>query len=1087
MTEEQREATKRIGKLVRDLGERSFSPMIPQTGVERFLPPIDAARRNHVVLLDGGRGSGKTALLVTHLAVWSFGVRREGARQGTNDAPDKNLQEALAPLGQIVPVGLLDLQPLPQAANLLVYVATRFKRIVEAIEMSTGHDGARPPWHAAEPESVKSAAEWRRFLQAAAAGWDGSLAGRRAHSDPETYAVELEQAEEQRLDVISSFRRFIDALVADYAHVGRLPRNQQPLFVMGIDDADMNVTKSAELLDIVRTLWHPRVVFLLTGHTELFLAALQLRTEKELSGSSLKVVSSAARLARTLPKDIYDKIVPPLHRLELKAMRAHERHSLLERWFDARTKPVELERIARVRALFQRYPTLKTALPGRLRPLQDFELWVVGIYNRGQSIEDGVVEARVLHYLWMSALHEAWPTPQLDAWVTEDDERRIVVRLGVHKFRFSMHQRRFGKPGETRVQVGREWSLDAYGPEGAAVPEALAACLAPLLDLGSDPENRHVTSLVTPSIETKEFAVVVVRLEDTLPWVAWPLPRWTRFADWIGFADRWSRHLDELTQGKTQDLAALALTYLDAVLGVEPRKGGRTWHSRAERLKDIIMDPAVDAAMKRWARLDAPLLAAPESGIDVENANEWMNAVRSIFSEARWKNLRSSLMERRRNRLQAALAGIVDFDLYINNVNERKLVEQYLREVDKKSHGHTWLTMVERDADVTSRALWERMGQISVPGERSAGTLLSYLPRSRRQELQGAPIETLERLQSALEELAKQRGHAGIPAVERLWRVVTQDAAADLQEAVSYIGRLEFSIEKAFKESGRPVLQAAPIGALRLDPHSIDAMGLGLSRGQLLWPANKKLGPPTLAVLRMVWDIESDIKLRDISPLPAWWPLAGGVLPGFPDQRCPWPAPAWPTFLDWERLIDAWNDKVLPRVQVLAHEAAETGSSVEVFGESAAYWYITTNYHMTQDRCDLGHVEFSIESEPRQWRTRVMEWFHLRKNDQNATSAHRRAFYSWLDTIGLLATPESGLSRSVAENILAGIPDLEQRRESLVRLRRERLAAMLSIGKRRTMNALLRDIEVAFPAHPWTIIIEEPLRTMTPSDTSSGP
>ncbi|WP_437999634.1 hypothetical protein WMF26_06675 [Sorangium sp. So ce185] len=1085
MTEEQREATKRVGKLVRDLGDLPFSPMVPQKGPERFLPPIDATRRNHVVLLDGGRGSGKTALLVTHIAVWSFGVRHEGARVGIDGAPDKELQEALAPLGRIVPVGLLDLQPLPQAANLLVYVATRFKRIVEAIEMSTGHDGARAPWHAAEPEGLKSATEWRSFLQAAAAGWDGSLEGRRARSDPETYAVELEQAEEQRLDVISSFRRFIDALVADYAHVGRLPRDKPPLFVMAIDDADMNVSRSSELLDIVRTLWHPRVVFLLTGDTNLFLAALQLRTERELTGTWQKVDASAERLVRALPRDIYDKVVPPLHRLELKALRVHERHSLLERWFEARTKPVEMERISRVRALFERYPGLKAALPGRLRPLQDFALWVGGIYNRGQSIEDGVVEARVLHYLWTSASHEAWPIPQFEAWVTEDDERRVVVRLDVaNKFRFSTRMHPFGEPEKTRFEVAREWHLAVYGPGGALVPEALAACVVPLLDLGSNPENRHVISLVPPSIETSEFGAVLVRLGDELPWVPWPLPQWTRFLDYIAFADRWSRQLNDLMRAKTHNVAALALAYLDSVLGAEPHTGNEPWRSRAEQLSAILQDPNADAATKGWALLDAPLLATPESGLDVDDANAWINAVRALFTQERWDVLRAMLMERRRSRIRKAYAGTVSPSHDMLDENGTKLVERDLSIIKRRLPEYAWLTMVERDADVTFRALLNRMDQISVPGERSAGTLLSYLTPSRRQELRSAPVGTIERLKNVLEELAKQRGHTGLPAIERLWRVVTQDASAALKEAVSYLGKLELNSEKAFAESGHPVLQADSTECLLLDSSDAGKMMLRLSRGQLLWSLGKNVGLPILAVLRMVWDIESDTKGHDISPLRAWWPLGGGVLSQALNIPCPWPAPAWPTFLDWERLIDAWNDKVVPRVASLAQEAADTGSSTEVFGDSAAYWYVTTIDHMSLERCDLEHLEFRIESDPTEWRARVREWFRRRKSDQNTPFLHRRIFYEWLDRIGLLAAPESGLSGAVAENILAGIPDLDQRREQLARLRRDWIESMPPT-LRRIMSANTAD--GAFPDHPWTVLIEEPLRPKTPPDASSGP
>jgi hypothetical protein len=298
MTKEQRDATRRVGTFIRKLAEAAFTPRSAPHDVNGFLPPIDVTRRNNVFLLDGGRGSGKTALLVTHLDVWSWGVRNK-PNTHPGGVPEPGIQEALEPLGQVVPVGLLDLQPLPSGANLLVYIATRFKRVVEAIQIATGSAHASAPWHTSDPESAKSARQWRIFSNAAAAGWEASLEARRAFSDPAAFAVEFEESEDQRLEVIPQFRRLIDALVADYSQVRQLPENALPLFVLGIDDADMNVKRSSEVLDIIRALWHPRIAFLLTGDSELFEAALEVRTENELAAPSRKTVSSCVHFFQT--------------------------------------------------------------------------------------------------------------------------------------------------------------------------------------------------------------------------------------------------------------------------------------------------------------------------------------------------------------------------------------------------------------------------------------------------------------------------------------------------------------------------------------------------------------------------------------------------------------------------------------------------------------------------------------------------------------------------------------------------------------------------------------------------------------------
>ncbi|HVJ92666.1 MAG TPA: hypothetical protein VM580_22855, partial [Labilithrix sp.] len=549
-------------------------------------------------------------------------------------------------------------------------------------------------------------------------------------------------------------------------------------------------------------------------------------------------------------------------------------------------------------------------------------------------------------------------------------------------------------------------------------------------------------------------------------------------ADYVAFGDHWSDRLEALTKTKRETVGDLAKAYLDAVLGGEPEKDNDPWRGRAERLKSIWDNRNADPALKTWARLDAPLLAAPESGLDAENANAWLEAFSAIFSEDEWKLVRVQLMERRRARILAARGGVLpwgDVDQFDLDAEAKNQVAQELREIRKKSPNHTWHTLIERDPDTTFLALLKRMDRITVPGDRSAGALTFYLTPTRIAELRSAPVDMLERMHNTLGALARQQGAVGDIAIERLWRIATKDAPAALQEAVRYRERLEFDIDKAFKELGRPALHRTPTGNLRVDPGSADKMALGLSRGQIVWPEDKKTAPYIRALFRMVWDIESDTNNRDITPLPAYWRLAGGIYSDI--ERYPWPAAAWPTFLDWERLFENWNDRILPQIEKLAEEAVKAGSGTEVFGDSAAYWYVTTIEHFSTHRCDLRHVDFDV-SNPTRWKNSLEYFFNQRRSQPDAPTAHRRVFYDWLDRIGLLATPESGLSQSVAAIILQAIPNLTQRREELAKLRRERLT-YLNVPIPRH-DAILQAIDEEFPKHPWITSIEEPLRTKTP-------
>ena len=65
-----------------------------------------------------------------------------------------------------------------------------------------------------------------------------------------------------------------------------------PRLVVPIDDADMQPRRTVELLDLLRTLWHPQVVFLLAGHEDLFFKRLHADCVEALRGSDAGVAAA---------------------------------------------------------------------------------------------------------------------------------------------------------------------------------------------------------------------------------------------------------------------------------------------------------------------------------------------------------------------------------------------------------------------------------------------------------------------------------------------------------------------------------------------------------------------------------------------------------------------------------------------------------------------------------------------------------------------------------------------------------------------------------------------------------------------------
>jgi hypothetical protein len=256
-------------------------------------------------------------------------------------------------MGSIIPVGLLDLHPLPPSTNLLFHIIGRFERVVEWLEGDSRAERRSAAWQfqGAEGE-LKSRTRWQSLLRAVAAGWDGNAKARWSRLDLEAYTLELEETERQRLNLVDTFAGFIDALASDFqswrlggGRPGQVVRDERdpagdvldrrragdhnkekaPLFVLAVDDADMNPERSVELLDTVRMLWHPRVAFILTGDSELFVLGLIEHCLRQLRKPLRKQLDEGgdavdAPAIRQLANDIYDKVIPVGHRCTIPSI-----------------------------------------------------------------------------------------------------------------------------------------------------------------------------------------------------------------------------------------------------------------------------------------------------------------------------------------------------------------------------------------------------------------------------------------------------------------------------------------------------------------------------------------------------------------------------------------------------------------------------------------------------------------------------------------------------------------------------------------------------------------------------------------------
>ncbi len=340
LTEQQRHAGFEVHSLLRGYLERPYTKAKATKGLRHFAPHISESRWNQNLLLDGDRGSGKTSLLVTMLQLWSdlIGVDRDVRDQTAEErdiAAKLKSWEVDRARWHVVPLSIVDLQPLPEHTPVLLHIAEPLVRVVEAIEEHETSDDPSPAWLGGEPQGPKARKAWEELIRTIVAGWDDAASDRWRRLDPENAEFEINRAVRGHQALVSSFHAFVDQLIEDFKRWRGL-KDQTPLFVLPVDDADMNPGRAEELLEALRMLHHPRLVFLLTGESGLFYRIAEERVARTLRsprGRTQKEDDSPVRdsLATTLARRVYDKILPPSHRCALPLLGEEQRAKHLER------------------------------------------------------------------------------------------------------------------------------------------------------------------------------------------------------------------------------------------------------------------------------------------------------------------------------------------------------------------------------------------------------------------------------------------------------------------------------------------------------------------------------------------------------------------------------------------------------------------------------------------------------------------------------------------------------------------------------------------------------------------------------------
>jgi hypothetical protein len=1066
LTDEQRQAGTQVFELIKAM---VASPEKPDQPTQSYLPRIDKARHNRVILIDGGRGSGKTALLLTLLECWRRQFNEPEAGK-PSDIPERWIDRSQ----RIVPVGLLDLHPLPRSTNLLLHVVGRFERVVAWIEGDGKAENEPAAWHFTASGELESRKKWKKLLRAVAAGWDGSVEERSGRLDLEAYAVDLEEAEHQRLDVVSTFAAFIDALAVDFRKRQTLSQKTElPLFVLAVDDADMNPRRSVELLDVLRMLWHPRLAFVLTGDTVLFRHTLAEHFLGELRhplrGHMLLDREIAAiadqRPAMSLANEVYDKIIPTGHRCVLVPIPAKNRFSypqtkLQEVFAKITTEPGNSTGLTTLASHFENEPQLREALPDRLRGLIDLADQASVDFKTGERVPYAPA-SRIVEAIWHQAvrgLSEAIGGYNEDMVSVDETSGAVDIRIPPNPPRVHASSVRFvaqtsAKENAAVVSILSVKRFDArFEDDNSLLPRPLTAALMLAAGVASDQTGGSwdMTASKQSGYEGLfAYSMCKATADRSALRFAWPLPPSFSLPFYAAFSARWNAKVcdpnkvpQEPWTAKSEKIDEMARNFLFLVvylwsesttLQFEAKEKAPSWAILAALVAGL-MDRGA-APWRNWAMKRAGLLAAPEYGLSPSAANSWLKALRDQVDEEGWASLSSSLQAERSAR--ATAAGV-------------DKPGGLLAQIDARFPDHHWAEMIEGRAVVAAQQEQVKSSSRQALAPENEMSPIHELKRSlsairvsllmtdstteRLATLQSDQIRALANTLNEFRELPDVQPQA----LTAVWKkAVELHQRPDLEELVdvqrSGASRGELVVQPLLSTYGKPAGSTAIRSLTTNSGMKVEA--LILQRPDFIWQG--AVLPPALSGLySFLWDVAIDRIQSEstVSVFPQWWPGVTIALPQAPGTHLQlWPSFQWPMVRQIEPVIEQWN---VAAVNAVTRAQGSFGDQVRV--DALAFWMIEISAQSrVVDGPSMRVVEPRLDVSSDERRRVVGQTLASFQGATNPTFVG--ALNAWTESVALLAAPEVGLSIDAAKSIIAGYPQRLDGRDFFKALRQQRL------------------------------------------------
>ncbi|QDT90466.1 tetratricopeptide repeat protein [Gimesia algae] len=275
-----RQLLRRLNTALTDLDNRLEVPTRPAW--------ISNDRLAQLAFIDGQRGTGKTTLMVTlvrlivtdpnddfyHNFIRNDGV---GSSEKKKIPPEEDFSALVKPLkDRIVVLEPLDMEPLPKSTPLLAAILARLSSA--AREFDPGRNefrGLLDPTLDDNHDFIR----FQQFQAKIARALDGNLDNRSGSLDREQYGQAVMEQEQDRLQIRQTLDDVLNQLTK--AIGGNQGNPQRCMFLVPVDDVDLNPDRCLELLRLLRIYSPPQLYFLLMGQFDLVKSIVNMSMTNE--------------------------------------------------------------------------------------------------------------------------------------------------------------------------------------------------------------------------------------------------------------------------------------------------------------------------------------------------------------------------------------------------------------------------------------------------------------------------------------------------------------------------------------------------------------------------------------------------------------------------------------------------------------------------------------------------------------------------------------------------------------------------------------------------------------------------------------